>query len=98
MGTRGLLGFVTRKGKKGTDNHFDSYPTGLGWEIMQWIKSLSEEQIQQMAERVENIQWYFHPRSLQHNVSDFSIGSILSRKPQKTSSVAILQLASRNAP
>lgn len=57
MGTRGLLGFIIKGVKKGTYNHWDSYPTGLGLAIMRWIQSLSEEDIIKMAGQVEKIEW-----------------------------------------
>ena len=65
MGTRGLVGFVRKDGsKKGAYNHFDSYPEGLGLKIMRWIASLTEEQLKEMAERVENLEWCVHPLRL----------------------------------
>lgn len=58
MGTRGLLGFIIKGVKKGTYNHWDSYPTGLGLAIMRWIQTLTEEDIAKMTEQVEKIEWY----------------------------------------
>ena len=57
MGTRGLLGFIIKGRRKGTYNHYDSYPTGLGDLIVKFLLSLSPKELQSMAERVENIVW-----------------------------------------
>ena len=63
MGTRGILGFIIRNRrknrtyKKGTYNRWDSYPTHLGVKIMEFIKSLSEEQLKMMAENVDKLVW-----------------------------------------
>ncbi|KAL9058332.1 MAG: hypothetical protein Q9162_001787 [Coniocarpon cinnabarinum] len=84
MGTRGLLGHILRNGrKKGAYNHWDSYPEGLGDWIVKFIKSLSEEQIQQMAERVEQIEWVSEdervPSELQIKYSEFANLGVASR-------------------
>ncbi|KAF2482417.1 hypothetical protein BDY17DRAFT_324704 [Neohortaea acidophila] len=57
MGTRGLLAFIIRGRKKGTYNHSDSYPEGLGKKLVSFIKSLNSAQIQQMIENLEKIEW-----------------------------------------
>ena len=58
MGTRGLLGVILRdRRKKGTYNHFNSFPEILGVNTVKFIKSLTEEQIEQMKERMEHITW-----------------------------------------
>ena len=57
MGTRGLLGYVIKGKKKGSYNHWDSYPVGLGWAIMKWIRSLSDADITKMIEQLEKIEW-----------------------------------------
>ncbi|KAK3686652.1 hypothetical protein LTR37_019583 [Vermiconidia calcicola] len=58
MGTRGLLGAIVRGQKKGSYNHFDSYPSALGLAIVAFIRSLTEEQIQEMVRRYEEVEWY----------------------------------------
>jgi hypothetical protein len=52
MGTRGLLGFIIKGKKNGTYNHYDSYPTGLGNNIIKWLNTLSEEDKKKMAEQL----------------------------------------------
>jgi hypothetical protein len=55
MGTRGLLGFIIRGQRFGTFTKFDAYPGGLGRWIVEFILSLSEEQIGEMAQRVREV-------------------------------------------
>lgn len=38
MGTRGLCGFVVDGDVKAAYNHFDSYPSGLGVEVLTWAR------------------------------------------------------------
>ena len=57
MGTRGLVGHIIRGRQKASYNHFDSYPPGLGLELMKFILSLLDEQIQQMINNLEKIEW-----------------------------------------
>lgn len=38
MGTRGFLGFVVDGTEKIAYNHFDSYPSGLGAEVLGWLR------------------------------------------------------------
>jgi hypothetical protein len=53
MGTCGLLGFIIKGKTNGSYNHFDSYPTGLGLDIIEFILSLSNDDIKKMAEQLE---------------------------------------------
>ena len=55
MGTRGILGFIARGFRKGTYNHFDSYPSGLGDAIIKFILSHTDEELEQMVEKVEQV-------------------------------------------
>ena len=59
MGTRGLLGHILRSKKirKGSYNHFDSYPTGLGRDLANFVNSLTDEQIEKMMEMIGKIEW-----------------------------------------
>lgn len=41
MGTRGAIGFVVDGQEKLTYNHFDSYPEGLGIEVLTWLRGLT---------------------------------------------------------
>jgi hypothetical protein len=38
MGTRGFIGFVADGGEKIAYNHFDSYPGGLGIDMLGWLR------------------------------------------------------------
>lgn len=40
MGTRGVMGFVIDGAEKITYNHWDSYPEGLGLDVLQWVRTL----------------------------------------------------------
>jgi hypothetical protein len=42
MGTRGISGFFYKKETKISYNHFDSYPSGLGIQILEFIKDVNE--------------------------------------------------------
>lgn len=39
MSTRGLVGFVVNETPKLTYNHFDSYPSGLGEDVLKFLKT-----------------------------------------------------------
>ena len=45
MGTPGAVGFRANKQDKVTYNHFDSYPSGLGSDVISFIRSHSFEDI-----------------------------------------------------
>ncbi|KDR84323.1 hypothetical protein GALMADRAFT_237101 [Galerina marginata CBS 339.88] len=57
MGTRGLLGFIIRAQRHASYNHFDSYPSGLGQDIAEFILGLSPEEYDTMARLVNEIIW-----------------------------------------
>lgn len=40
MGTSGLYGFVVNGEKRMTYNHYDSYPSGLGRDILEWLRDV----------------------------------------------------------
>jgi len=52
MGTRGLWGFYYKKKDKLTYNHFDSYPTGLGQTIKEFIGSHSIQELKKIASKI----------------------------------------------
>lgn len=52
MGTRGAYGFRVGKKDKVTYNHFDSYPTGLGVKILEFVKETPVEKLKEIAENV----------------------------------------------
>lgn len=52
MGTRGAFGFRFRDEDKLTYNHFDSYPTGLGVEMVAAVRDFDDEQLAGTASRI----------------------------------------------
>lgn len=54
MGTRGFVGFVVNGTEKIAYNHFDSYPSGLGVDVLTWLRGvdLAEAREQAAALRV----------------------------------------------
>jgi hypothetical protein len=55
MGTRGLLGLIIQGQRHGAYNHSDSYPSGLGLEIVKFLLSLRPSEYAVMAARVQEI-------------------------------------------
>ena len=55
MGTRGLIGFIIKGKRRATYNHFDSYPEGMGNDVIRFILSLDEDQIKQMQLLVKQV-------------------------------------------
>lgn len=55
MGTRGLIGFIIKGVRKAAYNNNDSYPSGLGNDIVRFISSLTEEEIIDMQAKVEAV-------------------------------------------
>jgi len=45
MGTRGTFGFIVDGNKKIAYNHFDSYPTGLGLDLLNQINEIGDIEI-----------------------------------------------------
>lgn len=52
MSTRGAVGIRFNETDKVAYNHFDSYPTGLGQEILNWLKDKDMEQLKTVFENV----------------------------------------------
>ncbi|RKF59819.1 hypothetical protein OnM2_056055 [Erysiphe neolycopersici] len=57
MGTRGLLGLIIGGKRRGIYNHWDSYPSGLGKDIVKFILSLKPEQWDEMVKILNEITW-----------------------------------------
>ena len=53
MGTRGLYGVVVNGEVKASYNHFDSYPSGLGTEIVKFVQSI--ENVSDVFEQAQNL-------------------------------------------
>lgn len=52
MGTRGFMGFVVDGELKGQYNHFDSYPAGLGEDVLDWISAVDEDTARQSVKNL----------------------------------------------
>lgn len=55
MGTRGFIGFIIKGKRRGCYVQYDSYPEGLGVQIVMFILSLSAEQRQLMIQRLQEV-------------------------------------------
>ncbi len=55
MGTRGAVGFRIDGQDKVTYNHFDSYPSGLGVEVLQNIHNLNVDDLKEAARHIQLI-------------------------------------------
>jgi hypothetical protein len=49
MSTRGFIGFVVDGTEKITYNHFDSYPSGLGTTVLDWLRKEHRGHVQRKA-------------------------------------------------
>lgn len=52
MGTRGIYGIRKNKKDKTTYNHYDSYPSYLGEQIIEFIKNHTEKEIEELYDRL----------------------------------------------
>jgi hypothetical protein len=52
MGTRGAVGFHVNGKDKVNYNHFDSYPSGLGAEVLDFIQNTSFAELKKVAEQI----------------------------------------------
>ena len=55
MGTRGFLGFIVDGEEKIGYNHLDSYPAGLGLNILVWLKDTNLEEAKNLAKDLKVI-------------------------------------------
>jgi hypothetical protein len=55
MGTRGHLTFVIGGQKKTSYNHWDSYPSALGVEVLNWLHASVVESVPTLLDRVRNL-------------------------------------------
>lgn len=70
MGTRGAVGFRVGKQDKVTYNHFDSYPSGLGQEVLDFIQANSVESLTKAAENIQMIDMSVKPTKEQIKVCE----------------------------
>jgi hypothetical protein len=52
MGTRGAIGFFINGKEKVTYNHFDSYPSSLGNDLMEFLKECDLNKLKEAAENI----------------------------------------------
>lgn len=55
MGTRGLWGYVIEGEDKFAYNHFDSYPSGLGGDLLRHTKAMPLEQLREQAKALKMV-------------------------------------------
>jgi len=55
MGTRGLLGLIIQDQRHAAYNHYDSYPSSPGQEIVAFILGLKPEEYAEMDKLVREI-------------------------------------------
>jgi len=86
-----MVGHIIRGRKRPTYIHFDSYPSGFGLKIVEFIKSLSTEQIDTKTCQLETLEWQASRQ--QHTTTWLTevIGSMNAFHLQETSKIAILQ-------
>jgi len=61
MGTRGVFGFHKNGADKITYNHFDSYPTGLGEEVIKFLKKHGIGELNTIFDRIQMVNDETHP-------------------------------------
>lgn len=55
IGTKGCYGFHRGGVDKLTYNHFDSYPEGLGADIVEFVRQTSVEEMNQIFDRIQMV-------------------------------------------
>ncbi|KAF8901854.1 hypothetical protein CPB84DRAFT_907828 [Gymnopilus junonius] len=63
MGTHGLWGFIIASRRYACFSCYDSYPVGLGADVVKFILSLEPEDYEEMAELVDDITWLSEARA-----------------------------------
>ena len=85
--SRSLVGHIVRGRKRATYNHSDSYPSHLGEKIVQFIKSLSPEQIDTMIQNLNSSKYscaQYRRRNFRHVLIILTKFSRVVSKPPKT--------------
>ena len=73
MGTRGLLGLIIKGVRHGQYNQYDCYPQGLGQGIVNFLLTLTPEEIAEMANLVEDIEVSSICHIKQESTANFTI-------------------------
>jgi hypothetical protein len=71
MGTRGIIGFIQKGVYRGAYNHFDSYPRGLGDAIIKFILAHTDQELEEMKYKVEQV------RDLHDSLSDPALSALV---------------------
>ena len=58
MGTRGAIGFYRNGTEKVCYNHFDSYPSGLGDVLVNWLKNKTYDELVAICDSIELTEYY----------------------------------------
>jgi len=61
MGTRGAIGFFVNGKTKVTYNHFDSYPSGVGLDVLEFAEGNTWSDLTDMAEGIEMLEQESNP-------------------------------------
>lgn len=80
MGTRGLVGFVVDDTVKASYNHFDSYPNGLGLDVVKFVQGIAN--VSEVFEKAQAItlvseedesgtDWYAELRDVQGDLAGY---------------------------
>jgi len=70
MGTRGAYGFHKGGRDKITYNHFDSYPTGLGADVAAFVCQHTDEELNEIFDRIILVNFRFNRPGVSMNTPD----------------------------
>src|SRR3989337_2452578 len=80
MGTRGLMGFYKNGITKATYNHFDSYPSGLGNDVLEALRGRNIEDLNRVFENLIMVSKYERPTAeQQEQLKIFSDATVSSQ-------------------
>jgi hypothetical protein len=84
MSTRGLYGFYRDGITKATYNHFDSYPTGLGRQVAEFVLNTTLNEMNHIFDNIIMVDSDTTPTDAQiHECWEFYDPSVSTRKPQE---------------
>ena len=89
MGTRGSYGFKKDGKYKVTYNHYDSYPEGLGGDILKYIKSKTIEELNEVFDNLRMVSEVDKPPTSE-DIENFKIYSDLGVSSGKPSEWYVL--------
>lgn len=83
MGTRGAVGFRSNMQDKVQYNHFDSYPSGLGQEVLQFLQSSNIAHLKEISENIVLV--YKNIKPTEKQIKECAKWTDLSVSEQSTS-------------